>query len=254
MTFDLRWLEAHGADRQLAVENAAETLMRDYRSKYGSMIPPELHRLAALLEGKIVYVDGLPGGARLVPVHGGFEILVDSTLSVSRMRTAIAHELAHTLFYSRAESIPRRLSAPSKWEEHFCFDVARRVLAPEWMIRVTGIADLNDISEMFHATSRTFKLGRQTASRVLLQDHRLLSGVAAIWVKLGEQWRMKPGNCYASSNLSKKERQYLHEIARAWLKDGSAQSDVPAIGFVDSARQTAFVLVASRIRAMGACG
>jgi len=243
----LQWLDTHGVDRQRAVEQATDMLTEGYRRKYGKMIPPELHRLAALVSAKISYVNNLPGGARLVPVAGGFDILVDSSLNAFRTRTAIAHELAHTLFYSSQEPIPKRLSPPSKNEEHFCFDVARRILAPEWMIRSVGISNLRDTSEMFLVTSKTFKLSRQMASRVLLQDYCFLSGVAAVWTKHEQGWKMKPGNCYASPDLSRKERMRLHGVARAWLGRERSYHDTPTTGIVGSLGsdgRTAFVLIA----------
>jgi len=247
MTIALEWLNTKGIDRHCALESAAESLMADYRRSYCNMVPPELHRLASLIGARISYVEDLPGGARLLPVHGVFQILVDSTLDGYRKRTAIAHELAHTLFYSRNESIPKRVLPASRTEEHFCFDVARRILAPRWMIRSSGLPDIQDASRLFSTITTTFRLSRQMASRVLLQDYQLLSGVAAVWIKTGEQWGMKAGNCYASPDLSRKDRRTLHGVARAWLSNERKERFAEVIGSLDATTRRAFVLVVQKL-------
>jgi hypothetical protein len=252
MTIALEWLNTKGVERQRAVECAAETLMADYRRSYRSMVPPELHRLASLIGAQISYVADLPGGARLLPVQGGFQILIDSTLVGCRKRTAIAHELVHTLFYSKNDSIPKRVLPPSRTEEHFCFDVARRILVPHWMIRSSGLRDIQEASRLFSTIACTFKLSRQMASRVLLQDYQLLSGVAAVWIKTGEQWRMKLGNCYASPDLSRRDRATLHSVARAWLCSEQKENRSEVIGSFDSTARKAFVLVVQKPSASAA--
>lgn len=239
----LQWLQVHGNERDRAVDKAAALLTEPYRRKYSKIVPPELHRLSALASARLVFVESLPGGARLVPMPGGFEILIDANLNHQRARTAIAHELVHTLFYSREREIPTRLIRPSKGEEHFCFDVARRVLAPMWMIESAGILELRAATEIFAALLKTFKLSRPVAARLMLQDYRFASGVAATWMNCEGAWTMRRGNCFASPELSKAERSRLHNLARSWLRREPLSDTMGIRGYTDHARKSAFVLV-----------
>lgn len=129
------WLELDGEAWQRAVEEATSQLLRDYRWYWPDLFPVDLDRLAASLGAKIKVVRGLSGGARLLPAHQGFSVLISEAVWHGEYeinyRTAVAHELAHTLFYSRdSDDIPLRLfKLPNEREETFCFDVARRLLA-----------------------------------------------------------------------------------------------------------------------------
>ncbi len=239
----LHWLDTHGKAREHAVEQAASLFVEGYLRRYSRIIPPELHRLSALASAKVAYVDGLPGGARLVPVLDGFQILVDSGLKPQRARTAIAHELIHTLFYSKEERIPTRLVRATEAEEHFCFDVARRVLAPLRMVKFAGIPDLPSDADKFHALVKTFKLSRQVAARLLLQDYGLASGVAAVWTHSSGGWEMRRGNCFASPELPRPERARLHGVARAWLRKEEFDEQMSVTGSLDASGLTGFVLV-----------
>jgi hypothetical protein len=243
MSNALHWLDTHGKAREHAVEQAASLFVDGYLRRYGRIIPPELHRLSALSSAKVAYVDGLPGGARLVPVLDGFEILVDSDLKPQRARTAIAHELVHTLFYSKDERIPTRLVRATEAEEHFCFDVARRVLAPLPMVEFARIPTLRSDGDKFSALVKTFKLSRHVAARLLLQDYGLASGVAAVWTRSSGVWEMKRGNCFASPGLPRSERARLHGAARAWLNKEEPAGHLNLTGLLDTSGLTGFVLV-----------
>src|SRR5216683_899778 len=95
----MHWLPTGGADREQAIEQASRQLIEAYKKTWPTIVPIELHRLAATLNAKISTVPNLEGEARLVPSKGGFMVFVDPALPAARQRMAIAHELAHTLFY-----------------------------------------------------------------------------------------------------------------------------------------------------------
>src|SRR5436309_14338053 len=104
------WLRARGEERILALERAAGRLLGEYRSHHrGTGKPINVYLLAALSRSKIVLIKNLPGGGRLLPVTGGFQILISTGLPDRRLRASVAHELAHALFFTLANPIPRRL-------------------------------------------------------------------------------------------------------------------------------------------------
>ncbi len=245
MTNTLEWLNSRGAERERSVKEAVSLLTEEYRNKYPSLLPMELHRLSATLSARVVYIQGLEGGARLLPVPGGFEVLVDSGLNYLRARTSIAHELVHTLFYAREDHVPRRLAKATKAEEHFCFDVGRRILAPSWMVEIAGIRDLKNGKDIFTSLLRIFKLSRSVAARIMLQDYSLTSGVAAVWSCSDGTWKMKPGSCSASAHLKRGQRTELHDHARRWLQNPDSQQP-NVLGMMDKTRSAAFVLVTER--------
>lgn len=67
----------------------------------------------------------------LVPHKGGFTVVFSSrvTLSSEDIRSRIAHEIGHTLFYERGgkDGVPYRHSPPDAQEEEFCNNFARMV-------------------------------------------------------------------------------------------------------------------------------
>lgn len=217
-----QWLATSGAQRRTAAKLAAGTLLARYRDRWRTIVPPELHRLAASLGSTISRVKEVEGGARLLPVRGGFQILVSTDLHMAKYRMAVAHELAHTLFYSKDEEIPKRLFGPSRREEDFCFDVGRRILAPEWLISDLQRYGLLDPEELFDCLTGKLKLSKPIAARVMLEDYELVVGVAGRWSRNEAEWKLERGGAYASPCLGRKERKSLHELARRWLETNIA--------------------------------
>jgi hypothetical protein len=202
-----------------AAQEAAAQLLDSYRGKWADLIPVELHRVAWTLDASIETVENLAGGARLVPVKGGFRILVGSNLPSGRYRTSVAHELAHTLFYVRDGSLPRRVTQQTKSEEDFCFDVARYVLAPMWLMDSIGINDVRDPAQSFRVLRETLKLSTPVAARVLLHDYHLFSGVAGQWSREEGNWHLQRGRAYASPDLNPSQRARLRRSAQLWLEE-----------------------------------
>jgi hypothetical protein len=221
-----------------------EQLSRAYRERWPDLIPVELHRLAWCLAVRIDPVGPLEGGARLVPVSGGFVVLVDRRLSPARYRTAVAHELAHTLFYSVSSSMPKRRVEHSKKEEYFCFDVARRLLAPKWVVEAIGLRQGHDAQEVFNALTSKLHLSRPVAARVMLDDHELAQGVAGRWRKDGGAWLLGKGTACASPSLSQEQRRSLRHRAHQWLT-GQQVTTVACrvIGELNRTGESAFVVV-----------
>jgi hypothetical protein len=238
------WLNLRGTDRAAAVERASQELLRTYREQWPQLIPPELHRLAASLGCRILTVNGLQGGARLLPVKGGFHVLVSDRLESGRYRTSVAHELCHTLFYSRDGDIPKRFLPSSDAEEHFCFDVARRVLAPKWMVETVGLLHQCDAESVFRTLTEKFKLSRPAAARLMLADYRLAVGVAGRWSLVEGEWVLNRGESFASPKLTTGEKKVLHSTARNWLGDKYRESMFRRVfGFRETENQSAFVFV-----------
>src|SRR5258708_16515337 len=128
------WLSTQGSARVEAACLAANALLYHYPYSGERLSRIDLGRLAVALGIKLQRRAKVSGEARLIPTDRGFVILYSQPAgSGYRFRTSIAHEMAHTLFYSRGHP-PRRIVPWSQAEEHFCFDVARMILAPHWLL------------------------------------------------------------------------------------------------------------------------
>jgi hypothetical protein len=238
------WLRASGDELRLAVKHAALLLLEGYRHKWANLAPVELHRLAWSLETQISREPKVEGGARLMPVPGGFVVLIDNNLPVAKCRTSIAHELVHTLFYSRETRIPTRLFKMTPKEEHFCFDVGRRILAPDWLLVDLGLTEMQDAKAIFASLTRKLGLSKPVAARVMLEDYMLARGVAARWAHRNGQWDLVRGNVYASPSLSRNERQFLRGVAKQWLeKKTKVEEEYRVFGTFEQSGDSAFVLV-----------
>jgi hypothetical protein len=144
------WMAAEGEARNNAVRQAAEALLEEYFRHWAHLVPVELHRLSATLGTEVVRSTTLKGKAVLMPIQGGFKIIVNSDFPVAHYRASIAHELAHTLFYDHeSASVPTRRIAHTRREEPFCFDVARHLLAPKKHLSAIGMFDEGDLNAVF---------------------------------------------------------------------------------------------------------
>lgn len=214
------WLGS-STDRESVVELAAAQLLAAYKKSWPEMVPVELHRLASTLNTTICRVSSLEGGARLFPAVGGFRIVVDESLPVSKQRMGIAHELVHTLFYDRGKSTPTRIKEPTEGEEHFCYDVGRRLLAPTWMIDMLCVKEIENPRRVFELLVSKMKLSRPVAAQVMLRDRQLCKGIAGSWVRDKNGWVIQRGRFATSPTFSKSDLQGLKGLCRAWLSDPS---------------------------------
>jgi len=247
----INWLAAHGAARRKAVEEAASLLLAVYNDKWPRRVPTDLYGLADSLDVRIKHVSRLEGYGRLIPMSGGFLVLIDQDLIYNgelsaKGRTTIGHELGHTLFYSRDGVTPRRLIEATKAEEHFCFDVARSLLAPRWMLEATKVTTLNDPRAIFDKLVDRLWLSRPVAASVMLADYQLVTGVAGRWTRSSGVWELGRGQAYASPTLDKKRRGILREKARRWLVDGARPQEAEGVfGSMEASGQNAFVVAVS---------
>ncbi len=245
MSAAVSWLESRGDERRAVAEEAAAILLREYRHRFPSLLPIDVRKLATSLGVRIHTVPRLPGDARLFPVPGGFTVVISGELSSARYRTAIAHELAHTLFYRTSAKVPTRLASHTAAEEHFCFDVARRLLAPRWHIKALGLERLKDPAEVFVRLIRLLKLSRPVAARVMLDDYRLASGIAGRWSRLPSGWSPEPGRQYSSPDIKAEVRRRLRKVARDYL-EGELANKAPGASIsvlFEANRDAAFVVV-----------
>ncbi len=240
------WLSAKKDERKSAIQNAADVLLTPYfsHSRWKKIIPIELHRLAATLKTKIEPIKNMQGDAMLIPAKGGFRIVINREVPLTRYRSSIAHELVHTLFYLFDEDVPRRMFKPSTEEERFCFDVARWILAPEWHLLSLGVLTLRDPKHVFDLLTSKLKLSRPIASRIVLQDQCIFQGVAARWEKSEKGWKLQRGNAYASPTLSTKRRKMLNDKAREFFRKGHETNDkYSIISFFEYSGNAAFIIV-----------
>lgn len=242
-----KWLAAHGDGWRVAVEEAAGRLLSAYRPSLPEEIPLNIYRLAYDLDTKIEFHSEMEGEARLLPIHGGFLILADERIkgrNYKRFRTSVAHELAHTLFYERGAPVPKRGAPATAREEQFCFDVARRVLAPRAHVRgIVGQPPYN-LEQVFSGLTVELQLSRPVAARAMLEDHRAASGIAGYWTPKSGSWEPKRGQVYASPDLTSEERKRLRSLVKRFLERGR---DVPLpwklVKFVEGEDESVFVVL-----------
>jgi hypothetical protein len=249
MNTSLDWLACHGDKWQEAVVTAASILLQDYRTTWPDAPFVNLYRLASTLDTRIAFVTDLTDGARLMPVQGGFRVLVRESLPRAKFRFSVAHELAHTLFYSREHDIPQQLQGPTKNEEIFCCDVARRVLAPDWLVDRCGLREMASAKEVFATLTDSdgaFRLSKPLAARVMLADYRLAKGVGGLWLNTGGAWKLKAGMAYASQSLGDKQKKLLRGMAQFWLKNRKEPLGFQVIGCDEVEGDSAFVIVLQR--------
>lgn len=221
----LNWLECRGQERVMAVREAAHILLDAYRRGREDPEPVDLARLADSLHVRIRRVAALGDIAHIVPVGDGFEIVVGTGASWARLRMSIAHELVHTLFYHREGGYVRRLVPASDIErqareEAFCFDVGRVLLVPPWHLERSGIASMTDPAEALTALCRRFRVSAHIGARLLLQDYRLMDGIAGEWEVVQGRWEVKPGCLYSDPIMSKSHRALLAVWSRKLLEAG----------------------------------
>jgi hypothetical protein len=243
------WLSAEGAERRGAAADAADLLLNTYRRCWAGLVPIELHRLAYTLDVQIKRVREVDGGARLIPVRGGFRVIVGHNLPRAKYRMAVAHELSHTLFYSRAAEMPEQLIECTDQEEHFCFDVARRILAPAWLIDAANLDRESDPQVVFcQLTNRkgAFQVSQPVAARLMLADYELATGIGSRWMNTAEGWSPQKSGASASPKLNPNNRKYLWAAARHWLNCGVELQGYRVFGQTDRDGTSAFVVATRR--------
>lgn len=242
------WLNSTGELWVQNVRKAASIILDDYRESNRDLLTPvDLSFVATLNHASIKLVSDLNKTACIMPISGGFKIFVKNYLSRAQMRSAIAHELAHTLFYSHQNGNPQRMFPISKREEVFCFDVSRHILAPEWKIAANNLRSTKSPGEVLFSLldQRSFGLSFPVAARVILQDHSLLTGVAAYYKRIDGKWTKDINRCYSSKNLTRKQKNTLHARAKEWLEEENIYSrEFHICGKIYHAEKEAIIMVA----------
>ncbi len=243
-----KWLAVEGQFRNEAVHEASRLLLQEYMRQWEHLIPVELHRLAATLRSEIVRIKELEGEAILMPSQEGFRILVNATLPTGRYRTSIAHELAHTLFYTDSEEYPPCRCVPhSQQEEDFCFDVARNLLAPKEHLEAIGILRESDPAVIFKKLTGVLLLSRPLAARLMLAELTLARGIAGRWVRTASGWKQQYPSSTATPSLSQRERGKLRMVASQYLQCPGKQPHATKIISVDEKSGEGIFLVVTTL-------
>lgn len=243
------WLCATGPQRDLALRRAANYLLEDYlHQKRTPGHPINLYRLASLRRTKIVLVRNLSGKGRLLPVKGGFQVLISSGLPEAKFRASVAHELAHSLFYYTDTVVPTRLFPPGKAEHMFCMDAARHILGPSWLLEEVGVLTATHARVMFDLLTRRLRISRPLAARLLLSDYALRTGVGDRWSFDGADWRIEKGGSVVSPSISgpnKREREirlWLRGIAKRVLEGHTNSPEIEIVSILEREHKSAFVV------------
>ncbi len=212
------WLAAQGQSWREAVQEATRILLKEYLKRWRHLIPVELYRLAGTLRAEVVRLSKFEGEAMLMPANAGFRIIVNASLATARYRSSVAHELAHTLFYTNEkDSTPQRLMQHTKREEYFCFDVARRLLAPQEHLQAIGALQESDPAVVFEKLTGVLLLSRPWAARLILADLGLANGIAGRWVRTASGWKQEYHSATATPSLSRRDREGLRKAAGEYL-------------------------------------
>ena len=145
------------------------------------------------------------------------------------------------------EEIPKRIIKHSNKEETFCFQVAKQILAPYWLLDSLNITKIKNIKTLFNELTHNQKISNIVASRIIFEDYKLAIGIANNWNKIDNEWKIEKGNSASSKTLSKKEKDQLHNKAKKWIIDGKRQdiyeTNYNIIGYIYNNSCSAFVLV-----------
>lgn len=240
------FLNATGPEWRASVRLAAEQLLFDYRTKWERYVPVELNRLAFCRHAKIMRSDRIKREAVILPAKSLFMILVRNDLFGARFRCSVAHEIAHTLFYTipTANNAGTRIIEHSAKEEQFCFDVARYLLAPEWQLKALGLLNSSDAAEMLHRLVEELMLSRLWAARIILADYSLAKGIAGWWSLTEAGWALEKGQATASPVLNRNERAAFREVAQSRLNGNNVKDGICSVTVnEESGRRRAFVMV-----------
>ncbi|MGO8759311.1 MAG: ImmA/IrrE family metallo-endopeptidase [Terracidiphilus sp.] len=109
-----------------------------------SAIPVDVYRVAASKNFSVVHDLEEPdcGEGQLVPIRGGYRVRLRASVSESRARFSLAHEIGHSYFYVNGGSRPRHAvgllnSAERNAEERICNAFAGALLMPSAALRLT---------------------------------------------------------------------------------------------------------------------
>jgi hypothetical protein len=120
-----------------------------------------------------------------------------------RHRFRVAHELAHTLFYDRSGTRPRRLRPGSSEEESFCDEFARALLLPPYAVRQrppTGHS-----VAMLH---REYDVSLEVAARGMAAAQEGLA-VAVWYQRPGGGWHLQWANVPEQHTVGRRCRAHL---------------------------------------------
>lgn len=153
--------------REAARHLAVATLARYRKACNVATHPYDPRQIAPLLFVKSISKSStLTSDAAIVPVAGGFQIILKSGARWGRQSYSIAHELGHTFFYDSRSSVPVKLVHSEdgfKEEERRCDEFAAALLMPEDeftdAFRTQMVQRGNGIAEL----ARQFKVSLLTA-------------------------------------------------------------------------------------------
>jgi hypothetical protein len=116
-------------------------------------------------------------------------------------------------------------------------------------LKAIRVFDDNDPSAIFLKLTRTLRMSRPWAARVMLADYSLAKGIAGRWIKTKNGWKQEPGSATATPTLSKAEKRKLREVAERYLESHSKETQGHHV-FSVAEKNTGgvFVLVAAKSR------
>ena len=171
-------------------------------------------------------------------------ILVDSRLQRASARLAVAHEIVHSIFYERPALglIPKRIRKWETAEEHFCFDVGRRLLAPRSLLKRVAGDRIVDCEATFRCLIESFQVSRQVAARILFQDFEYFTGWASRWVLSRGKWSMDVKCCVGSKDLSATQRRKLRDHVPRVIEGVATDNAFHWFQWIDAAGKGVFVV------------
>ncbi len=249
------WLKATDSRRREALREAATAILGDYAERYPSHRFIRLHPLVEARRALVRRMPELGDRGRLLARRRGFDLLVSENLDLTspKGRSVLAHELVHTLFYSLSdgEGVPSRLVPRSKGEHDFCYDAARLVLVPPWLLTRLRLESATPLSTLLESLTDICRVSRSLAARLILDDYGLRSGIAGRWRRVDRQWKRE--FACASSLTTRRQRDWLSRTALFWIREAdSPPPGVTIVGDRGYGRGNAYAFAIAAIEKQGA--
>ncbi len=166
--------------------------------------PGHLRLLGEDLGVKNILTRSMPNGAdnhpgidaMLVPLAGGYSVVIDDRASESRQRYSLAHELAHIMLLesdSPGEDLPRvprfrsAAAEDERWkaEERLCDEIAAELLMPEKLF----VEEVTNLGHSFRHLPRLASQFRTSLTSTAIRYWELLPEPCQLF-----RWRMIESN------------------------------------------------------------
>lgn len=178
-----------------------------------------------------IWVDAEPRGG-----WDGVPAAVRDDLRRHRFRFRVAHEMAHSFFYSRGPGEPRRLVPDSDAQERFADTFARSLLLPPGAASLAPPTAAGAL-----ALQRTYDVSVEVALRSLLLQHPTCVGALLYWPTLSDVTGAAAKVQWSSPGSDRFLARIRDSLDAMWAGTRSRPTLAPDIELLPSRRQAIWV-------------